>query len=244
MVDDVDDPGHPRGIETRRRIVDDLDSFDVRRRDAVESPLVAKSGQARLAPIDKDRDAIAATQRDHAILVHGNARQVPHGVQQGPGRLRSTVVQAKDLRVDASGPTRFGRDGHLFGERLETVQLDVTQIEDLVQFSDEERHVHRVVAGKRGGHRVGVRGKTLDDEAAVLVGERASELHSGVVNLHDHGHEAHRCAVGGVQNAPGDDGASLLRQGQRRRGPLARKIRGVFRFRYRHKSPRVVQVQC
>ncbi len=25
---------------------------------------------------------------------------------------------------------------------------------------------------------------------------------------------------------------------------LARKIRGVFRFRYRHKSPRVVQVQC
>ena len=26
--------------------------------------------------------------------------------------------------------------------------------------------------------------------------------------------------------------------------PLARKIRGVFRFRYRHKSPRVVQVQC
>ncbi len=27
-------------------------------------------------------------------------------------------------------------------------------------------------------------------------------------------------------------------------GPLARKIRGVFRFLYRHKSPRVVQVQC
>ena len=27
-------------------------------------------------------------------------------------------------------------------------------------------------------------------------------------------------------------------------GTLARKIRGVFRFRYRHKSPRVVQVQC
>ena len=26
--------------------------------------------------------------------------------------------------------------------------------------------------------------------------------------------------------------------------PLARKIRGVFRFRYRHKSPHVVQVQC
>ena len=25
---------------------------------------------------------------------------------------------------------------------------------------------------------------------------------------------------------------------------LARKIRGVFRFLYRHKSPRVVQVQC
>ena len=25
---------------------------------------------------------------------------------------------------------------------------------------------------------------------------------------------------------------------------LTRKIRGVFRFRYRHKSPRVVQVQC
>ena len=25
---------------------------------------------------------------------------------------------------------------------------------------------------------------------------------------------------------------------------LARKIRGVFRFRYRHKSPRMVQVQC
>lgn len=25
---------------------------------------------------------------------------------------------------------------------------------------------------------------------------------------------------------------------------IARKIRGVFRFRYRHKSPRVVQVQC
>ena len=29
-----------------------------------------------------------------------------------------------------------------------------------------------------------------------------------------------------------------------RRLLLARKIRGVFRFRYRHKSPRVVQVQC
>ena len=28
------------------------------------------------------------------------------------------------------------------------------------------------------------------------------------------------------------------------RGLLTRKIRGVFRFRYRHKSPRVVQVQC
>ena len=28
-----------------------------------------------------------------------------------------------------------------------------------------------------------------------------------------------------------------------RAGGLARKIRGVFRFRYRHKSPRVVQVQ-
>ena len=27
------------------------------------------------------------------------------------------------------------------------------------------------------------------------------------------------------------------------RKSLARKIRGVFRFRYRHKSPRVVQVQ-
>ena len=27
------------------------------------------------------------------------------------------------------------------------------------------------------------------------------------------------------------------------RTALARKIRGVFRFRYRHKSPRVVQVQ-
>ena len=25
---------------------------------------------------------------------------------------------------------------------------------------------------------------------------------------------------------------------------LARKIRGVFRFRYRHKNPHVVQVQC
>ena len=25
---------------------------------------------------------------------------------------------------------------------------------------------------------------------------------------------------------------------------LTRKIRGVFRFRYRHKSPRMVQVQC
>ena len=30
-------------------------------------------------------------------------------------------------------------------------------------------------------------------------------------------------------------------QGERE---LARKIRGVFRFRYRHKSPRMVQVQC
>ena len=29
-----------------------------------------------------------------------------------------------------------------------------------------------------------------------------------------------------------------------RRLCLARKIRGVFRFRYRHKRPRVVQVQC
>ena len=36
----------------------------------------------------------------------------------------------------------------------------------------------------------------------------------------------------------------LERLGPSSRNRLARKIRGVFRFRYRHKNPRVVQVQC
>ena len=36
----------------------------------------------------------------------------------------------------------------------------------------------------------------------------------------------------------------FLSQPEHKSTSLARKIRGVFRFRYRHKSPRVVQVQC
>ena len=43
---------------------------------------------------------------------------------------------------------------------------------------------------------------------------------------------------------PHEGSGESARSGRSSASGLARKIRGVFRFRYRHKNPHVVQVQC
>ena len=53
--------------------------------------------------------------------------------------------------------------------------------------------------------------------------------------------------VGGTSSEAAQSSSSIPRLPNGRYDfdtPYPRKIRGVFRFRYRHKNPHVVQVQC
>jgi hypothetical protein len=106
--------------------------------------------------IDEDGDAVATTQRDHAVLIHGHAGQVSHRVEQRPGGLGRPVVQAVDLRVDARRPSDFGRNGDLFLECVQVLQADVAEVEYLIQLPDEQIDFDRIEA--REGRADGVVG--------------------------------------------------------------------------------------
>ena len=111
LVDDVDDTGHSGCVEARRRVIDDLDGFDVGGRDVVQAALAPESGEARLSTVYEDGHLVAPPKGDPTLLVDRDAREAPHRIEHGSGRLSGAFIEPKHLRVDP------GRSDRVHGDR-------------------------------------------------------------------------------------------------------------------------------
>ena len=216
LVDDVDDPGHAGGVESRRRVVDDFDRLDVGRRHAVEPALAAEAGQARLPAVDQDRHAVAAAQRDLAFLIHGHARNTLHRVEHRTGGLRCALIEPEHLRVDAFRADRGGGHRHRSPRTPPGDQTDVAEVVRLVERADQHVGLRRLKPGKRDPDLVRARRQSLDEEAAVLGAQRAGKSLPGRGVLDEHRRETDWRAIGHVQHAAGDRRGGLLRERNRR----------------------------
>ena len=149
LVDDVDDAGHAGGVEAGRRIVDDFNRLDVRRRHAVQPALRAESRQARLPPVDQDGDLVAAAQRDLALLIDRDARDVLQRVEHGARGLDR--VRHSDVNTCVSMPAARMVSAVTVTvlEALDSRKADVSQVVRLVQGADDHVRLRLEEAGKR-----------------------------------------------------------------------------------------------
>ena len=186
FVDDVDDAGHSGGVETCRRVVNDLDRFDVGRGHAVESALIAEACQARLPTVDKDRDLVTPAQRNLAVLVNGHAREVLHCIEQRAGGLRGSLVEPEHACIESGCPYGVGRNRDLLSEALQTRQADVAEVVRLVELTDQEVGYRREVPWERRRDPVLSGCQTLDEEATVFASQRAGQPLARIGLFHYH----------------------------------------------------------
>ena len=167
--------------------MNDLDRFDVRRGDTVESPLRAEPGQARLTAVDEDGDAVAASKQDFPVLIDCDTGQPFQRVEQAASGLCGADVETEHLAVHAGDANGLGGHRHLLLEVLHARQADVAQVMRLVQRADEHVRHGRLETGKSDRDPVLAWRESLHPEAAVLGGERAGQRLSGTREFDDDG---------------------------------------------------------
>ena len=91
-IDDIDDARHTRCVVGGRRIVDDLDALDAACGNAVEPSLITNARQTGLLAVDENRDTVAASQLNLSVLVHGDAGQAAHRIEDRARRARDIVA--------------------------------------------------------------------------------------------------------------------------------------------------------
>ena len=171
----VDDTGAGVRVELGRRIVDDLDALERRRRQIVQSVLRAEAGEGGLLAIDQHHHLVAAAHLHLAVLPDRHARHGGHRLQHRAARLGDVVGDGERFLVHRTGHrVGVGRDAHIAEGTGLCDQQDGAEVEEGTEFADQDPLADGLVADRPHHEHVGALLEPRERERALLVREASA----------------------------------------------------------------------
>ena len=186
----VDDAGRAFRREFRRRIVDDLDALDALGRQLLQNLGTVVSGQTARLAVDPNFDARIAAQRDVAVVIDLDRRDVFQRLRSRLTRIRDELRHVERLAIDLQLHRRpLARHRHFLQLFRVFRKVDDTEILRSVAFAERKLSRDRLVANIRDFQRVTTRCKAVNRKIAFGVGNRTFHKSSIALLQHFHSHE-------------------------------------------------------
>ena len=187
---DVDDAGRAFRREFRRRIVDDFDALDALGRQLLQDLRTVVGGQAARLAVDPNFDARIAAQRDVAVVIDLDRRDVFQRLRCRLPRIRDELRHVERLAIDLQLHRRpLARHRHFLQLLRVFRKVDDAEILRAVAVAERKLSRDRLVADIRDFQRVITRCKAVNRKIAFGVGNRTFHKSSIALLQHFHSHK-------------------------------------------------------